>query len=237
MILGSMISVMGVDYIDARTWALNICMAIWSMRLSLYIACRHNGEDWRYVKLRERYEKCGTVAYYIFAFLMIFMLQAAFAVCVNYTAMRTTSYSSTVTNLFGQGLEWTDYLGFAMFVVGLLFEVLGDAQLSAHLADPDPNKGKFCKRGLWRYTRHPNYFGDTMIWWGFYVVGCSLPNGWKTIYSPIVMNFLLRFVSGVPFLERKAALHPEWAQYAAETNCFVPWFVNKNAVPAQSDSY
>ena len=59
MILGSMISVMGVDYIDARTWALNICMAIWSMRLSLYIACRHNGEDWRYVKLRERYEKCG----------------------------------------------------------------------------------------------------------------------------------------------------------------------------------
>ena len=82
MILGSLISVMGVDYIDVRAWLVNVCMAIWSMRLSIYVACRHSGEDWRYADMRKQYEIWGKFAYYILSFLLIFMLQAGATVAV-----------------------------------------------------------------------------------------------------------------------------------------------------------
>ena len=108
-------------------------------------------------------------------------------------------------------LAWSDYLGFSLFLTGFMFEAIGDAQLKSHIASSDPNKGKFCKKGLWRYTRHPNYFGEAMLWWGFFVVSLGVPKGYLTILSPLLITFLLRYVSGVPPLENKARLHPEWA--------------------------
>jgi len=134
-------------------------------------------------------------------------------------------------------LLWSDYVGFGLFAAGFLIEMIGDAQLSNHIANKDPKKGKFCKTGLWRYTRHPNYFGEALLWWGFYVVALGVPMGYMTVFSPIVITLLLRFVSGVPLLERKARKHPEWALYEAETNVFVPWFWDKNAVAKQDDNF
>jgi steroid 5-alpha reductase family enzyme len=120
-------------------------------------------------------------------------------------------------------------VGYGVFTIGLLFEWIGDEQLKSHIANPDPNKGKFCKIGLWRYTRHPNYFGDALLWWGFYFMALALPQGYLTFFGPLVMTLLLRYVSGVRLLERKQRKHEEFAAYAAETNAFIPWCYNAAA--------
>ena len=213
--------------IDARTWTLNACLIIWSLRLAVHIGIRHSGEDYRYVSIRERLSKRGPCCYYILAYLYIFMLQASLALAVNYTCMIVTARSSMqtfVTDGGSQAFAWSDYLGFSLFLIGFLFEAIGDSQLKAHIADKDPNKGKFCKRGLWRYSRHPNYFGEALLWWGLFVVSLGVPKGYVSVFSPIIMTILLTLVSGVRLLEIKARKHPEWAKYEAETSVFIPWF-------------
>jgi steroid 5-alpha reductase family enzyme len=121
-------------------------------------------------------------------------------------------------------LNWKDFTGWGIFMAGFIMEAVGDWQLAKHIADPNPNKGKFCKQGFWRYTRHPNYFGEAMIWWGLWLTTCSLPYGYWFVFSPLMITWLVRNVSGVAMLERKQRKHPEFAQYAKETNAFVPWF-------------
>ena len=143
------------------------------------------------------------------------MLQAVLSLGVNYTVLRTTAMSSAQTFASGAGasqaFKWSDYAGFSVFAIGFLFEAIGDAQLTRHIANPDPNKGKFIKTGLWRYTRHPNYFGEALLWWGLFIVSLGVPKGYITFFSPLLITLLLRYVSGVPLLERKARKHPEWA--------------------------
>jgi len=204
--------------IDARTWAINACLAVWAVRLAWHIGVRHTEEDYRYVSLRQRMSTRGQTCYYINAFFFIFMLQAGLSLVVNFTVMRVTATSSIqtfVTNGGALKLAWSDYVGFGLFAIGLLFEIVGDNQLTNHIANEDPNKGKFCKTGLWKYSRHPNYFGENLLWWGLFVVALGVPKGYVTVFSPIVITLLLRFVSGVPLLERKARKHAEWPLYEA----------------------
>lgn len=125
-------------------------------------------------------------------------------------------------------LKWTDYAGWGLFAAGFITEVVADSQLKQHIEDKTPGKPKFIQWGLWKYSRHPNYFGEACIWWGFYLVSCSMPQGYLRLISPIMMSWLLRYVSGVPYLEHKQKNHPEFAAYAAKTSVFVPWFP-KNA--------
>ena len=168
------------------------------------------------------------------------MLQAGLSLAVNYTVMRTTAMSSVqtfVTNGGKQNFVWSDYVGFLVFAMGFFMETASDAQLAKHIANPDPDKGKFCKTGFWRYTRHPNYFGEAMLWWGLFIVSLGIPKGYITVFSPLIITLLLRYVSGVPPLERKAKKHPEWAQYEAETSIFIPWFYDKDAAPKKDDSF
>jgi steroid 5-alpha reductase family enzyme len=101
---------------------------------------------------------------------------------------------------------------------GLLIESVADYQLTKHIANPDPKKGKFCQTGLWKYSRHPNYFGEIVVWWGIYIVACGLPGGYTTLYAPSFITWLLLRLSGVPLLEKKQCLHPEWKAYADRTS-------------------
>jgi steroid 5-alpha reductase family enzyme len=117
-----------------------------------------------------------------------------------------------------------DAAGLALFATGLFFETVGDLQLARFRADP-ANRGRVLHRGLWRYTRHPNYFGDCLAWWGLWTVAAATPLGPWTIVSPLVMTFLLVRVSGVPLLERGLAkTRPGYADYVARTPAFVPWW-------------
>lgn len=116
-------------------------------------------------------------------------------------------------NIYAKGeedVEWTDILGVCVWALGFGIEVLSDSQLTDHLRNPRPGTGKFIKSGLWRYSRHPNYFGEAVMWWGLFIIACGLDYGWITVFAPMFITFLLRFVSGVPFPEKKYASNPEW---------------------------
>ena len=104
----------------------------------------------------------------------------------------------------------------------MLFEVVGDMQLLAHKRDP-AKKGTYCMSGLRKYTRHPQYFGEAVIWWGIYTIACGVEGGVYTVYSAALITFLVRFISGVEMLERKSRKRPEFRVYMLETNAFIPW--------------
>ena len=110
-----------------------------------------------------------------------------------------------------------------MGILGLLIEVVADEQLRSFLSDP-ANRGKVMDQGLWRYSRHPNYFGESLIWWGIFLVAVSVPWGWASVVSPILMTFLLMKVSGVPMLEEALAERREgYREYTERTSSFVLW--------------
>ena len=107
--------------------------------------------------------------------------------------------------------------------IGFAFESIGDFQLARFKADPD-NEGRVMDQGLWRYTRHPNYFGDCCVWWGLFVIALEADGGWRSIIGPLVMTVFLVRVSGVAMLERSLKKRrPEYADYIARTSAFVPW--------------
>ena len=119
-------------------------------------------------------------------------------------------------------LTWIDYLGAAVWLVGLLFESVGDWQLARFKADP-ANKGKVMDRGLWRYTRHPNYFGDFLVWWGLYLIALATGVAWWTVIGPIVMSILLIRVSGKAMLEKTIGKRrPGYDDYIRRTSGFFP---------------
>ena len=122
-----------------------------------------------------------------------------------------------------QGLGWISYIGVAIWIIGYFFEVVGDKQLKDFLADPK-NKGKLMTSGLWSYTRHPNYFGEATMWWGIFLIAITSLSGIWIIISPIVITYLLVFVSGVPMLEKKYKDRPDFILYSKHTPKFFPWF-------------
>jgi len=120
-------------------------------------------------------------------------------------------------------LTWLDGLGALLWLIGISFEAVGDWQLARFKAGA-ANRGKVMDQGLWRYTRHPNYFGDAVVWWAHFLVALATPFGIWTIVGPTVMTFFLMRVSGVALLERKLVrTRPEYAEYTRRTNAFFPW--------------
>ena len=116
---------------------------------------------------------------------------------------------------------WT-LVGLAIWIFGYFFEVVGDAQLRAFKQKPE-SKGKLMMTGLWSYTRHPNYFGEAVMWWGIFVISQSAGVSLISLISPIVITYLLVFVSGVPLLEKAMVGRPGYEEYARKTNKFIPW--------------
>jgi len=151
------------------------------------------------------------------------MLQGLFSLICNSAGLYVQIYSVT------KEIIWLDFVGLVVWFFGFLFEVIGDKQLENHIADKTLGKKKFINKGLWRFTRHPNYFGEAVLWWGIYLIACAVEWGWVTVWAPIFITYLVRFLSGVPMLEKKYKGNPEWEEYCARVNVFVPWCPKKNA--------
>lgn len=190
-------------------------VAAWGLRLGAHLLRRNagRGEDPRYARMRASWGD----RFPLVSLGTVFGLQALLLWIVSLpvqVAMRAVTPAS---------LGAWDAAGAFVWTVGFLFEAVGDAQLARFAADP-ANAGRVLDGGLWRYTRHPNYFGDCCAWWGLFLVACAVPGGAWTIVSPLVMTFLLRRVSGVPLLERgMARRRPGYEDYVRRTSPFVPW--------------
>jgi steroid 5-alpha reductase family enzyme len=196
-----------------RAWLLGIMVAVWGLRLSHYIFWRNKGkgEDYRYRTWREE----AGPAWWWRSYVKVFLLQGVIMWIV------AAPLVAAIGNLAQPPLSWLDGLGAAVWLVGFVFESVGDWQLSRFKRDP-ANKGQLFTGGVWRYTRHPNYFGDASVWWGHYLVAAA-SGAWWTVFSPILMTFLLVRVSGVSMLE--SALRdskPGYREYIASTSAFFP---------------
>lgn len=202
------------EVITARSILVSVLVITWGSRLSYYILKRNWGkpEDFRYAKWRREWGKW----IYIRGFFQIFMLQGLFLLIISSPVI-------LINHSQQQGLQLLDYLGTIIWITGFLFESVGDYQLAQFIKKPK-NKGNIMKYGLWKYTRHPNYFGEATMWWGIYIIALSLPRGFWLVISPLTITLLLLFVSGVPMLEKKFADNPKFQEYARETSKFFPWF-------------
>jgi steroid 5-alpha reductase family enzyme len=228
--------------ITARMWFITACITLWALRLSIYIFIRHKKEDYRYKEMREDWTKQGVCVYYAKAFGFIYGMQGLFSIINNGSVLFVNIWSEAwvydIKNpAAGMHLDnriyILDIIGAVIFMLGFMIEVCSDRQLANHLANPKPGTGKFIKSGLWRYSRHPNYFGEAVIWWGIFLIAINVQYGWATFFAPLFINILLRFVSGVPFPEKKYKTNPEWMQYCRETNVFCLWFYKNVSIEDQ----
>jgi steroid 5-alpha reductase family enzyme len=192
---------------------LPILTTVWGARLSFYLTWRNHGqpEDFRYRAMREKWGR----AFPVISLLGVFGLQGLIMWVVSLPLQMGIAAPD-------RGWNWLTALGAAVWSAGLLFESIGDWQLARFKMNPH-NEGKVLDTGLWKYTRHPNYFGDFLIWWGLYLVAISMCNAWWTVASPILMSFLLMRVSGVTLLDKALTkTKPGYADYVARTNAFFP---------------
>lgn len=205
--------------INPRKILILVLVSVWGLRLTIYLYFRNRGkgEDFRYREFRRKY---GPERYWWFSYFQTFLLQGAFVLIVS-LPLYGISTSEDAGNL-----NILDFAGILLWLIGFAFEAGGDYQLSKFKSDPG-NKGKVLNRGFWRYTRHPNYFGDSVIWWGFATIGVAAGAYWHII-GAAVMTYLLVRVSGVSMLEKTLKeSKPEYREYIQTTNSFFPWFPRK----------
>lgn len=194
-----------------RAWLVIGLVSLWSIRLAAFIGWRNFGkdEDFRYQKIRANNEPGFAVK----SVYLVFGLQAGLAWVISLPLL--AAINSTTP------LGWLDALGVMLWFIGLVFEAGGDWQLSRFKGDP-VNRGKVLDTGLWRYTRHPNYFGDFCVWWGFFFIALS-SGAWWSVVGPLVMSILLLKVSGVALLEKDIGdRRPDYNAYIQHTNAFFP---------------
>jgi len=198
----------------ARQHLVLVLITLWGIRLALHLYVRHHGrgEDFRYRAWREAWGR----SFVWRSYLQIYLLQGAVVFVVLWPVL-------LVLDSPGGALGAADLAGTLLWAAGFLFEAVGDWQLLRFTSDP-ANRGRIITHGLWRYTRHPNYFGEALLWWGVFLVGLPAPSGWTGAVSPLLIGFLLLFVSGIPMLEKKYEGVPEFEEYRRRTSAFVPWF-------------
>jgi steroid 5-alpha reductase family enzyme len=208
-----------VDYVAVEGWqprAVLVTFAVttWGLRLAVHLARRNffAEEDYRYQAMRRRWGSG-------FPWVSLFVVFGLQGLLMWFIALPVVL---AVTATAPDRLVATDILGLAVSATGFLFEATADRQLSAFKADP-ANAGRVMDRGLWAWTRHPNYFGDALLWWGLWIVAAGTPGGVLAVGSPLLMTWLLVRVSGVPLLEKRLAkTRPDYAAYVARTSSFRP---------------
>ncbi len=193
---------------------ISVLVLVWGARLSWYLIRRNVGkpEDFRYANMRNTWDP---KTFYIRMFVQIYLLQLVLNFLINLTTITTN-----LQDLAGWSLLAT--FGLVLWLIGFFFEAVGDRQLRQFRANP-ANKGTLIQTGLWRYTRHPNYFGEATQWWGIFLLAISGGRNYWLILSPLLITFFLLYVSGVPMLEKKYEGRADWEDYKRRTPKFFPW--------------
>jgi steroid 5-alpha reductase family enzyme len=196
---------------DLRRWLLLLLPVLWGLRLAQHVGRRSlgKGEDPRYDRLLSKARGNRD----LYALRMVYLLQGVLALIVATPVTIGANEASPVGPL-----AW---IGVAVWAIGVFFEAVGDAQMQRWRSDPE-HKGKVIDVGLWRYTRHPNYFGDACVWWGIFLVAADAWPGALAVFAPVIMTLLLTKGSGARILEKHMAQRPGWDQYAARTSGFFP---------------
>jgi steroid 5-alpha reductase family enzyme len=186
--------------------------AVWALRLSIHIHGRNRGkgEDRRYAEWRRQWGS----RFRLRAFLQVFLLQWLLMLVVVLPVV-------AVNVRRGGAATPLDVLGVGVWLAGFVFEAVGDRQLAAFVRDSS-NQGRILQTGLWRYSRHPNYFGETAQWWGLALIALSTPGGWTGLIGAAAITFLILKVSGIPLLEESMSRKPGYESYRDRTSRFFP---------------
>lgn len=189
-------------------------VSIWAMRLSIHIFLRNRGktEDFRYLQWRKNWGK----SFYWRSYLQVYLLQGFFLWIIAAPVIVIGVSGENPWNLI-------TYLGIALWGIGFFFQAIGDHQL-ARFIKIRKDQEEVLQSGLWKYSRHPNYFGEILMWWGIFIISLPLPHSWIGLLGPSTITFLLVFVSGVPLLEKRYAKNPAYAEYQKRTSMLIPWF-------------
>jgi steroid 5-alpha reductase family enzyme len=208
-----------LDALQPRYLLLVSLVTIWGVRLGVHIFSRHDGEDHRYAAMR----RARGPSFAWTSLFYVFWLQAVILWFIALPLLAGADRGGPAV------MTVNDLVGFALFVIGFGFEAIGDYQLRVFRTNP-ANRGKVLDTGLWRYTRHPNYFGDAVLWWGLFVIATSVPGAWRTALSPALMTLLLLRVSGVTLLEKSLRISkPGYEAYVRRTPAFFPWFPRRDS--------
>ncbi len=220
------------EHLDIFFFILLALVAIWGLRLFIYLAVRNwnKPEDWRYAKWRQEWGD----SVFIRSFFQVFMLQGVLLVIIASPIVLSAIAAHTSTY---EVYDWYHYViaavAIAIWLIGFFFEAVGDHQLAQFKKDP-ANKGKVMKYGVWQYTRHPNYFGEASMWWGIFFLSCVSADGVIDILlraiGPATITFMLLRVSGVTMLESKYKGNKEYEDYQKRTSAFIPMPTKKGAV-------
>jgi steroid 5-alpha reductase family enzyme len=216
-VLVTIYSYVKVATFDPRSSLVLVLVILWGLRLSLYLGWRNagKGEDFRYQAFRSQYGK----GYWWISFFQTFLLQGVL--------MWLISVPLTSVQFLGGELSWVDVCALIVWIIGFVFEAGGDWQLARFRSDP-ANKGKLLQSGFWKFTRHPNYFGDSAVWWGFGLFAIAT-GAYVAVLGPLFMTALILKVSGVTLLEKTLVeTKPGYESYRRHTSAFFPWFPAKN---------
>jgi steroid 5-alpha reductase family enzyme len=198
---------------NTLTTALTVLAALWGIRLTLRILLRNikKSEDPRYKVWRDTWGKW----FYIRSYLQVYLLQGFLMIVVGYSFIHASTYSSSLE------LDALAIFGLTLWVIGYFFEVVGDYQLDKFLGNPE-SRGKIMDKGLWKYSRHPNYFGEVTMWWGIWLMVATLPFSYFALVSPLMITFLILKVSGIPMLEKRFEGNADFEAYKKKTSAFFP---------------
>lgn len=208
-LLIAMITFLKEGFAFGKPFLVTLLVLFWSLRLSLHIYFRNKGkkEDYRYEKWRSEWGRW----FYIRSFFQVFFLQGVLMILVSSPII--------FINTFRSELVFLDFFGVLIWMIGFFFESVGDFQLLKFIKS---KKGGIMKSGLWRYTRHPNYFGEVAQWWGIWLIALSVPYGWVSVIGPLLITFLILKVSGIPLLEKKMEENIDFKEYKKSTSIFFP---------------
>ena len=200
------------NYSITSLFALTMVL-IWGLRLATHIYFRNRGkpEDFRYQAWRKQWGK----DVFWQSLKKVYLSQWLVSLPIAFAPAFVIFFSK-------KGSTFLNMAGIAVWAVGLFWEAVGDWQLAQFKKNP-ANKGKVMRYGLWKYTRHPNYFGEAKLWWGYMLMALTIPFGWLTIISPLTIDYMLLKVSGIPMLEKKYIGKKEYEDYQKTTSAFFPW--------------